>query len=278
MGEPFWESPWGKGRPGWHIECSAMVNRYLGKTIDIHCGGADLAFPHHENEIAQSEACFGCTFSRFWLHNGYINVDNQKMGKSLGNFFMVRDAAAKYGYDAIRFFLLSAQYRSPVNFSADALIQSQNALSRLYNCEDNLKSAINAAESRPETADEAAETDKILTRKDDFIKAMDDDFNTADGISAIFELVKDINIFISVPRAVKSVEKLCSLYYELVTLMGFKKPATSYSIPVEEIERLIEERISAKKSKNFTRADEIRAYLKEKGISLEDTAQGTKWK
>ena len=192
-GEPYWESPWGKGRPGWHIECSAMVLRYLGETIDIHCGGQDLTFPHHENEIAQSECCTGKPFAHYWMHNGYINVDNTKMSKSLGNFFTVRDAAAKYGYPVIRFFILSAHYRSPINFSAGILEQSKNALERITNCVDNLKFYLKTA---PDGALGDTE-DKVNARKAAFIEAMDDDFNTADGVAAIFDLVRDANELIA---------------------------------------------------------------------------------
>ncbi|MBE6552020.1 MAG: cysteine--tRNA ligase [Ruminococcaceae bacterium] len=281
-GEPFWEAPWGKGRPGWHIECSAMVNKYLGKTIDIHCGGADLSFPHHENEIAQSEACFGCEFSRFWLHNGYINVNNQKMSKSLGNFFTVRDAAAEYGYDAIRFFLLSAHYKSPVNYSADTLEQSKSALQRLYNCEDNLKqlSGNLSDVSAYLDEDEEVKVSKALAYKEKFIEVMDDDFNTADGISVIFELVRDINAVISGKCSGKAVNELYSLYNELVTLMGLKKPEkeSSGALDDDAIKALIDERAAAKKEKNYKRADEIREYLKSNGIILEDTKNGTTYK
>jgi len=281
-GEPFWEAPWGKGRPGWHIECSAMVNKYLGKTIDIHCGGADLAFPHHENEIAQSEACFDCQFARFWLHNGYINVNNQKMSKSLGNFFTVRDAAAEYGYDSIRFFLLSAHYKSPVNYSAETLTQAQSALQRLYNCEDNLRqlSASLTDKSAYLNDEEKDKVVSILAYKDKFIEAMDDDFNTADGISVIFELVRDVNTLISDTCSGKAASEIFALYTELTSLMGLMKPVkeTSGALDDSAIMELIAQRAEAKKQKDYKKADEIREYLKSNGIILEDTKNGTTYK
>lgn len=276
-GEPYWESPWGKGRPGWHIECSAMVRAFLGETIDIHCGGMDLTFPHHENEIAQSEAANGKPFVNYWLHNGYINIDNKKMSKSLGNFFTVRDAAKEYGYDTLRFFLLSAHYRSPINYSKEILEGSKSALERIYNCADSLDFYI---EHAPEEA--VLEEDKILlalsARRGQFIAAMDDDFNTADAIAAIFELVKDINQLISDGKASVSLAKGArEIFSELTSLMGFVK-AVEDGGDSAKIEEMISARAAAKKEKNYRRADEIRAELLEMGIVLEDTAQGTKWK
>ncbi len=273
-GEPYWESPWGRGRPGWHIECSAMVDKYLGKTIDLHGGGQDLTFPHHENEVAQSEAAFGVPFCRAFIHNGYINVDNKKMSKSLGNFFTVRDAAAKYGYPAIRFFLVSAQYRSPINFSAEILEQSVASLERMYNCENAIKFALKNAEEREGTL--SAEVDALSQYREKFITAMDDDFNTADGISAIFEMVRAINALLTKNPSKSEVEKIYDLYRELVGLMGFLLPEETED--TAWIDELIAERKDAKKAKNYARADEIRNTLKEKGIVLEDTPQGTKWK
>ncbi len=277
-GEPFWESPWGKGRPGWHIECSAMVDKYLGKTIDIHCGGVDLTFPHHENEIAQSEGAYGVPFCRFWLHNGFINVDNKKMSKSLGNFFTVRDAAETYGYAAIRYFILSAHYKSPVNFSAEILSQAQNAVQRLYNCEDNLRFLLKNAEGEMVPEEETFMA-RLAERREEFIAVMDDDFNTADGLATLFEAVKDINIFVTSPRSKESLEKILSFYEELCGLLGFLKPQEEVKdgFDDEKIEALLAERAAAKKEKNYARADEIRNVLTENGIIIEDTPTGAKW-
>ena len=273
-GEPAWTSPWGEGRPGWHIECSAMSSKYLGEHIDIHCGGADLAFPHHENEIAQSEAAFGSPFARFWLHNGYINVDSKKMSKSLGNFFTVRDAAATYGYDAVRFFLLSAQYRSPVNYTAESLTQAKSALSRLYNCENNLRFVL--ANPAADAAD--FEVDEMISRhRASFCEAMDDDLNTADAIGVLFEYVREANAALAKNPAPATCEKLLAFYLELSSLLGFVAPEQEASDEDAEIEALVAERANAKKEKNFARADEIRAELSSRGIVLEDTPQGTKW-
>ncbi len=275
-GEPWWDSPWGKGRPGWHIECSAMVDKYLGKTIDIHCGGADLAFPHHENEVAQSEAAFGVPFAKFWLHNGYINVDNKKMSKSAGNFFTVRDAAAQYGFPAIRYFLLSAHYRSPVNYSADSLTQAQAALDRLYRCEENITFALKNADEKGQTDDEALS--RCMAAREKFIAAMDDDFNTADAIGVVFELVRDINTYLRENRKKDDLLQLDGLYRELVSLLGFMKPTEEKGLSAEEIEAEIARRTAAKKEKNYALADEIRNTLKEKGVVLEDTPSGVKWR
>ena len=277
-GEPFWESPWGNGRPGWHIECSAMVDKYLGKTIDIHCGGVDLTFPHHENEIAQSEGAFGVPFCRFWVHNGFINVDNKKMSKSLGNFFTVRDAAEKYGYAAIRYFILSAHYKSPVNFSAEILAQAQSSVQRLYNCEENLRFLLKNAEGEI-TAEETEFIKKLDARREEFIAVMEDDFNTADGIATLFEAVKDINIFVAAQRSRAALEQILSFYEEICGLLGFLKPEEKVEngFDDEKIEALLAERAAAKKEKNYARADEIRALLGENGIVIEDTAAGAKW-
>ena len=274
-GEPYWESPWGKGRPGWHIECSAMVLRYLGESIDIHCGGQDLTFPHHENEIAQSECCTGKPFARYWLHNGYINVDNTKMSKSLGNFFTVRDAAAKYGYPVIRFFILSAHYRSPINFSADILAQSKNALERIINCINNLEFYLKTA-APGEIGDAKAKADK---HKADFIEAMDDDFNTADGIAAIFELVRDANELIASNASADAAKYTLDMLSELCSLMGFLPEKSGADDEFTAmIEAKIAERAAAKKAKNYAEADKIRAELLEKGVVLEDTPKGTKYR
>ena len=278
-GEPFWESPWGQGRPGWHIECSAMVDKYLGKTIDIHCGGVDLTFPHHENEIAQSEGAFGVPFCRFWIHNGFINVDNKKMSKSLGNFFTVRDAAEKYGYAAIRYFILSAHYKSPVNFSADILSQAQASVQRLYNCEENLRFLLKNAVEGEFTAEEAEFMKKLDGRREAFIEVMEDDFNTADGLATLFEAVKDINIFVSAPRSKEALTKILSFYEEICGLLGFLKPEEENTGAFDDakVEEMIQERANAKKEKNYAKADEIRALLLENGIVIEDTPAGAKW-
>ncbi len=277
-GEPFWESPWGNGRPGWHIECSAMVDKYLGKTIDIHCGGVDLTFPHHENEIAQSEGAFGVPFCRFWVHNGFINVDNKKMSKSLGNFFTVRDAAEKYGYAAIRYFILSAHYKSPVNFSAEILGQAQSSVQRLYNCEENLRFLLKNAKGEI-TPEETEFIKKLDGRREEFIAVMEDDFNTADGLATLFEAVKDINIFVSTERSFGALEQILSFYEEICGLLGFLKPEEKVEngFDDEKIEALLAERAAAKKEKNYARADEIRALLGENGIVIEDTPAGAKW-
>ncbi len=273
-GEPYWESPWGHGRPGWHIECSAMVRRYLGKTIDIHCGGQDLIFPHHENEIAQSECCNGVPFSNYWMHNGYINVDNVKMSKSLGNFFTVRDVAEKYGYEPIRYLMISSQYRSPINYSVDIIEQCKASLVRLYTCRDNLDFAIENAE-----AGEATEEIKamLMKRRDQFVEAMNDDLNTADAISAVFELVRDINTNVVAAKANKAdCEAAAKMFDELTGILGLVYDRKKEDLD-SEIEALIAQRTQARKDRNWAEADRIRDELKAKGIVLEDTAQGVKW-
>ena len=276
-GEPAWESPWGMGRPGWHIECSAMSNRYLGKTIDIHTGGKDLIFPHHENEIAQSEAANGVPFVHYWLHNGFINVDNRKMSKSLGNFFTVREAAAVYGYDCIRMFMLMSHYRSPLNYSTDVLEQAQAALDRLQTAKDNLDFfAENGKDGDLTEADAAfvAGLDKYRQR---FIEVMDDDFNTADAVSAIFELVREVNAAVS-PAAdpTKALAIACrDIFMELCGVLGI--PFKKEDDLAGEIEEKIAARQAARKAKNWAEADRIRDELKAQGIILEDTPQGVKW-
>ncbi len=282
-GEPAWESPWGMGRPGWHIECSAMAQRYLGDTIDIHCGGQDLCFPHHENEIAQSEASTDKPFARYWMHNGYINVDNQKMSKSLNNFFTVRDAAKLYGYQTIRFFLLSSHYRSPVNFSAEILAQAKQALLRIHTCQDSLDFAIKSAQRERRTADSNEETywrEALGRHRSRFVEAMDDDLNTADGIAAIFELVRDINTLINgeIRCSAGLLSEAQSLLSELTELMGLEKKESTDDSRAEKIQSRIEERAAAKKSKDYARADAIRAELLREGVVLEDTPQGTKYR
>ena len=275
-GEPYWESPWGHGRPGWHIECSAMVRRYLGETIDIHCGGQDLVFPHHENEIAQSECCNGVPFANYWMHNGFISVDNVKMSKSLGNFFTVRDVANEYGYEPIRYFLISSHYRSPINYSVDIIEQCKASLVRLYNCRESLDFALkNATNVVVENADEIKA--KLNSRKDQFITAMDDDLNTADAITAIFELVKDINTTVITDAPNKElVELATTLFDELTGVLGLVYNRKTESLD-DEIEKMIEARTQARKDRNWAEADRIRDELKSQGIVLEDTPQGVKW-
>ena len=269
-GEPFWESPWGNGRPGWHIECSAMAGRYLGKTIDIHCGGLDLIFPHHENEIAQSEAANGCEFAHYWMHNGFINVDNHKMSKSLNNFFTVRDVAERYGYEPIRYMMVSCQYRSPINYSAEVIEQAKNSLERLYTCRDNIDFALkNAAEG----GEIPAFTEQ---RKQEFIDAMEDDLNTADALAAVFMLVRDINTAISAGAGKKALEAFAEVFDELTGVLGLVYNRRTETLD-SEIEELINKRTEARKNKDFKTADEIRDKLKEMGIILEDTPQGVKW-
>ncbi|MCR4771667.1 MAG: cysteine--tRNA ligase [Oscillospiraceae bacterium] len=279
-GEPSWDSPWGKGRPGWHIECSAMSNRYLGKTIDIHCGGQDLCFPHHENEIAQSEAANGCKFVNYWLHNGFISVDNKKMSKSLNNFFTVREAAEAYGYETIRLFMLSAHYRSPLNYSEESLLQAKNALQRLYTARENLEfTAANAAaaELSASEKDYIPSLDKYRSK---FISAMEDDFNTADAVSALFELVRDVNAATASergPSRALAAECLRRMT-ELSDVLGLLYASGDDGGLEAEVEALIADRQKARKEKNWAEADRIRDLLKEKGIILEDTPQGVKWK
>lgn len=275
-GEPYWESPWGKGRPGWHIECSAMNRKYLGNTIDIHCGGQDLVFPHHENEIAQSECANGCTFSKYWMHNGYINVDNVKMSKSLGNFKTVREIAEVYGYEVIRYFLISSHYRSPINYSLEIIEQCKSALERLYTCRESLDFAVKNASV------DKADNDELLInmldeRRNQFITAMDDDLNTADGLAAIFDLTKDINTKILDKGVSKAVcEHAASLFDELCGVLGILYNRKENSVD-SEIEALIEKRQEARKNKDWATADKIRDDLKAKGIILKDTPQGVTW-
>lgn len=273
-GEPAWDTPWGKGRPGWHIECSSMARRYLGETIDIHCGGQDLIFPHHENEIAQSECCNGAPFAHYWMHNGYINVDNKKMSKSLGNFFTVRDVAEKYGYEPIRYLMVSSHYRTPINYSVDIIEQCKSALDRLYNCLEALTSlSQNVMSGEKDGEDKIKEL--LLTHKTDFINAMDDDLNTADAISVLFELARDINTNINA-QAMPSKE-LCdfalNLYKELADVLGLLyNDRTSVD---DEIQLLIDKRNDARKNKDWATADKIRDELKARNIMIKDTPQGT---
>lgn len=274
-GEPYWDSPWGKGRPGWHIECSAMNKRYLGDSIDIHCGGKDLVFPHHENEIAQSEAANDAPFAKYWMHNGYINVDNVKMSKSLGNFKTVREITNVYGYEVIRYFLISSHYRSPINYSIDIIEQCQSALDRLYTCRESLDFAIKNAKSDIEDNEEILNL--IASSKDEFIKAMDDDLNTADGIAAVFNLVSTINTeIINKEVSLNVCKKAAEMFDELTGVLGLLYNRKSNDID-DDIEKLIEQRQTARANKDWATADKIRDELKAKGIILKDTPQGVTW-
>lgn len=273
-GEPYWDSPWGKGRPGWHIECSAMNKRFLGDTIDIHCGGQDLIFPHHENEIAQSECANGCTFAKYWMHNGYINVDNVKMSKSLGNFKTVREIANVYGYEVIRYFLISSHYRSPINYSLEIIEQCKSALERLYTCRESLDFALKNAKDIP---DDEELIKKLNSHREQFITAMDDDLNTADGVAAVFELVKDINTSILDKEVSKNVcQTAAAVFDELCDVLGILYNRKNNDVD-SDIEALIEERQQARANRDWATADRIRDELKAKGIILKDTPQGVTW-
>lgn len=276
-GEPFWESPWCEGRPGWHIECSVMSKKYLGEEIDIHAGGEDLIFPHHENEIAQSEAANGKPFAKYWMHNGFLNIENKKMSKSLGNFFTVRDISEKYDLQVLRFFMLSAHYRSPLNFSAELMEAAKSGLERIVTCVSNLNFALEKAE----TQEMSGEEEKALLQAKEFVKkfdeAMDDDFNTADAISAIFELVKFANTSVGEGASAAYIRALKERIVELMDICGLTAERGQEMLD-DEIESLIQERQDARKAKNFARADEIRDLLADKGIILEDTREGVKWK
>lgn len=271
-GEPAWESPWGMGRPGWHIECSAMANKYLDKSIDIHSGGQDLIFPHHENEIAQSEAANGCTFANYWVHNGYINVDNKKMSKSLGNFFTVRDVAKEFDYEVIRFFMLSAHYRSPINFSKDLMESAKSSLGRIYTCIENLEFLSQNARdvSLKDSEEESVKT--LSGYKDKFIAAMDDDLNTADAISAIFEIVSYANKNIDSGSSKELIEKYIATIKELGDILGLLQRSKS-DVPAE-IQSILDERAAARAEKNWGKSDELRDKLKELGYIVKDTKQG----
>ncbi|NLG53572.1 MAG: cysteine--tRNA ligase [Clostridiales bacterium] len=276
LGEPAWDSPWGRGRPGWHIECSAMANRYLGPTIDIHSGGVDLKFPHHENEIAQSEAANGCRFANFWLHNAFLNIDNQKMSKSLGNFLTVREIAEKYGYEPIRFFMLSAHYRSPLNYSVDSMTQASAALERLYTAKRNLEFIAENGERGELDGNDNSVLSGLDKNREAFIGAMDDDLNTADAVAAIFELVRDINILVNNTPKVEFAKACLERLYELADVLGLMRRDDEDELSAE-IEALIEKRSLARKNRDFAEADRIRDELKSRGIVLEDTPQGVKW-
>lgn len=274
-GEPYWESPWGKGRPGWHIECSAMATNYLGKTIDLHCGGQDLIFPHHENEIAQSECATGVPFANYWMHNGYINVDNRKMSKSLGNFFTVREVANKYGYEPIRFMMLQAHYRSPINYNTEVIEQCRAALDRMYKFKENLDFALTKAQDGEFTEEQK---NAILARKEQFIRVMDDDFNTADGISAIFELIRDVNPLISGDSLASKQHLLFAkeIFDQLTGVLGLLYETKKEDQVPAEVMALVEQRAAARKAKDFALADSLRDQINEMGYLIEETRQGTK--
>ncbi len=273
-GEPHWTSPWGEGRPGWHIECSAMANKYLGKTIDIHCGGVDLIFPHHENEIAQSEAANCCDFAHYWMHNGHINVDSKKMSKSLGNFFTVRDAAEKYGYETIRFFMLSSHYRSPINYSADVLESVKTGLERLYTAKNNMQFAIKSAKVQKMTDDEAKALAEYDSFKTLFCEKMDDDLNTADAVSVLFDMARKMN---TEPdgRSAEYCSAVLAKFMELCGVLNILTNDAPTEIP-EDIKALVDARVQARADKNWAEADRIRDELASRGVILEDTKDGVK--
>jgi len=279
-GEPSWPSPWGEGRPGWHIECTVMANCFLGKTIDIHAGGQDLTFPHHENEIAQSEALNGCKFANFWLHNGFLSIDSKKMSKSLGNFFTVRDAAAAYGYDAIRTFMLMSHYRSPLNYSGEILVQAKAGLERLYTAVENLEFLVKNASAAELTPEEQTFLTGLAAYKDRFIEAMDDDFNTADGIAVIFELIREINGATAGAKTPSKpfLEGCLAAIRELTDVLGLLYAYGGETDLDAQVEALIGARQQARADKNWAEADRIRDELSAMGILLEDTPQGIKWK
>ncbi len=274
-GEPAWPSPWGDGRPGWHIECSAMVKEHVGDTVDIHCGGQDLIFPHHENEIAQSEAAHGVPFARYWMHNGFLSIDNCKMSKSLGNFLTVRDAATAFGYEPIRLFMLTAHYRSPLNYSEESLQQAVSALARIRATQENLAFLL---ERTPETdAADTAWTQRLAQARARFDEALSDDLNTADALGTLFELIKDINIRLAENPTRADMEAAAGALMGLLEVLGLSTGAQKEDLDAE-IEALIAARQTARQEKNFKEADRIRDTLKERNILLEDTPQGVKWR
>ena len=277
-GEPGWTSPWGEGRPGWHIECSVMSRRYLGDTIDIHAGGQDLKFPHHENEIAQSEARSGKTFSNYWMHNEYININNEKMSKSKGNFFTVRDISNLYDLEVVRLFMLSTHYRNPINFSDEILNQSKAGLERLYNAKERVEFIISKLNDNAENADELKLEEELNSFRQRFIEAMDDDLNTADALSIIFELARFMNSNVNENATKEFANKVLGEFNELTGVLNIVNKKHEEDMLDEEIEALIQKRTDAKKNKDFKLADEIRNELLEKGIVLEDTRQGVKWR
>ena len=274
-GEPAWKSPWGMGRPGWHIECSAMSMKYLGETFDIHCGGKDLLFPHHENEVAQSECATGKPFARYWMHNGFINIDNEKMSKSLGNFFTVRDILKEYAPEDVRMFMLSAHYRSPVNFSREMMAQAHAALQRLYTARDQLIFLLKNAKDHPLSAEEEALLARASQAAARFDEAMDDDLNTADALSAIFEMVKDANVSLNADSSKAAVEKTLQALTELTGVLGLLSQQAEEKLP-DDIQALADARAQARKDKNWARSDELRDALKAAGYLVEDTKQGQK--
>ncbi len=276
-GEPAWESPWGMGRPGWHIECSCMAYNLLGETIDIHAGGSDLSFPHHENEIAQSEARTGKQFAKYWLHSAFVNVNNQKMSKSLNNFFTAREILEKYDADVLRMFMLSGHYRTQINFSMELLDSTKAALDRLYNSINNLENLLDEVKNEELRDEELEYKNELQKYKEKYIEKMDDDFNTADAISVIFDLIRDVNTNVTIESSKELVKYTLDLIRELGSPLGILQESTKASLE-EEIEKLIEERQKARKEKNWALADKIRDNLKERGIVLEDTTQGVRWK
>lgn len=276
-GEPAWESPWGMGRPGWHIECSCMAKKLLGETIDIHAGGADLAFPHHENEVAQSEALTNKQFAHYWMHSAFVNINNQKMSKSLSNFFTAREILEKYDVDAVRFLMLSAHYRQPVNFSMELLDSAKASIERLYNCVNNIESLLEVATVENITEEEAKYLKSLDKHKEKYIEKMDDDFNTADAITAMFDLCKDINSNVTANSSKELINSSLNLIRELGGPLGIVQKTTKVSLE-EEVEELIRQRQEARKNKDFALSDKIRDDLKARGIVLEDTPQGVRWK
>lgn len=276
-GEPAWESPWGLGRPGWHIECSCMAKKLLGETIDIHAGGMDLAFPHHENEIAQSEALTGKKFANYWMHSAFLNVNNQKMSKSLNNFLTARDALKKYDADVIRFLMLSGHYRIQLNFSEDLLESAKSSVERLYNAVGNLENLISEVKVDEMTKDEQEYLNSLDAYRQRYIEKMDDDFNTADAISVLFDLIRDINSNVGINSSKELCEKALELIREIGSPLGILQKTTKGNLE-EEIEALIAERQQARKDRNFALADKIRDDLKGRGIELLDTPQGVRWK
>ncbi len=272
-GEPAWKSPWGMGRPGWHIECSAMSMKYLGETFDIHCGGKDLLFPHHENEVAQSECATGKPFAHYWMHNGFININNEKMSKSAGNFFTVRDILKEFEAEDVRMFMLSAQYRSPINFSREMIAQAHSSLLRLYTARDKLLFLMNGAPDRELNADEEALLARMKEYTARFDNAMDDDLNTADAIGALFEVVRDINVNMNDSTSLKADDQVYSVLTELCGVLGLLMKAPENTLP-EEIQKLADTRVQARKEKNWKLSDELRDQLKKLGYTVEDTAKG----